>query len=97
MVHEEPVERLGQVGRPIAGGQGGVLPLQEGRLVLHGLEDALVVLDVLCHSVWRLNLAGFYFLWHPGSLSVVSSDGYETSHANEGPAKSRLMKRALCR
>ena len=37
MVHQEPVESLGQVGGPIAGSQGGILPLQKRRLVLDGI------------------------------------------------------------
>ena len=37
VVHQEPVESLGQVGGPIAGSQGGILPLQERRLVFDGI------------------------------------------------------------
>ena len=60
VVHEEPVEGLGEVGRPVSGGEGGVLPLEERRLVLHRVLDTLVVLDVLlgpekirssCHQI----------------------------------------------
>jgi hypothetical protein len=44
-MHEEPVEGLGQVGRPIPRGQGRVLSLQEGRLILDCVPDVLSVLQ----------------------------------------------------
>ena len=43
-MHEEPVESLGQVGGAVPGGEGGILPLQEGGLVLDCIPDIFVVL-----------------------------------------------------
>jgi hypothetical protein len=43
-MHEEPVEGLGEVGRPVPRGQGRILPLQEAGLVLDCISDVFLVL-----------------------------------------------------
>lgn len=47
VVHEEPAESLGQVARPGPRGQRGVVALQEGVLVLGGVLQALLGVDVV--------------------------------------------------
>jgi len=51
VVHQKPVEGLGQVGSAIPGSQSGILALQEGRLVFHLLVDVLLIHDVLLRAI----------------------------------------------
>lgn len=47
VVHEQPAERFGQVAGAGAGGERGVVALQEGLLILHGVLQALLGINVM--------------------------------------------------
>lgn len=55
VVHEESAEGFGQVLRASAGGQRGVVALQEGVLVPHRILQALLGIDVMLAPVRNAN------------------------------------------